>query len=70
MADAMSNNPLNWNGPFYFNKRDARIFVPKQEKAFGITLNFANPYTYFILIACVIVVAAAELGIKIFMARK
>jgi uncharacterized membrane protein len=70
IADAMSDNPLNWKGPFYFNKKDSRIFVPKHVKLLGWTLNFANLYTYFILLACVIVVAFVEYSIKIIMNLK
>lgn len=34
---------------FYFNPKDSRIIVPKQNKSLGFTLNFANPYTYLII---------------------
>ncbi|HTA62327.1 MAG TPA: DUF5808 domain-containing protein [Bacteroidia bacterium] len=60
IPDAISNNPLNWKGPFYFNKNDSRILLPKPSKSFGWTLNFANPYTYLFLAFSVIVVALLQ----------
>jgi uncharacterized membrane protein len=60
ILDAMSNDPLNWKGPFYFNKNDSRILVPKHNKSFGWTLNFANSYTYLLLAFSVIVVATLQ----------
>ena len=46
----MLDNPNNWRGMFYFNKDDYRIIVPKQEKALGWTLNWAQPKTYLFLL--------------------
>jgi uncharacterized membrane protein len=43
-------NPENWKlGIFYFNPRDKRLFVLKRHRAFGITLNFANPDSYLVM---------------------
>jgi len=45
-------NPDNYIwGIFYFNKNDDRIFVPKYVTERGHTLNFANPYTWLIMVA-------------------
>lgn len=38
-------DPANWKGSFYFNKEDKRLFVPKQAKILGWTMNLANPYS-------------------------
>ena len=53
ILEAMTRNPGNWKGVFYFNKRDPRIIVPKLNPAMGWTLNFASPYTYIGLIALI-----------------
>lgn len=47
ILDAMSKNPSNWKGPFYFNNKDPRLVVPKLNPYLGVTLNFASPYTYW-----------------------
>ena len=38
-------------GIFYYNPNDGRIIVPKRIKYLGLTLNFANPLSYGIIIA-------------------
>jgi len=49
--DRMRNDPENYKwGIFYFNPKDPRILVPKRNRLMGWTLNFANPYSYLILI--------------------
>jgi hypothetical protein len=41
------DDPSNWRlGVFYYNKKDKRLFPPKRLRAFGWTVNFANPYSY------------------------
>ncbi len=46
----------NWFlGIFYFNKRDKRIFPPKRIRGMGWTINFANPYSVLVLLACLII---------------
>ncbi len=42
-----------WRGPFYVNKNDPRIVVPKLNPSMGFTLNFGNPYTWLIMSALV-----------------
>ena len=44
--DNMSKDPSNWKGPFYYNRRDPRVLVPKLHPSLGWTLNFANPAAY------------------------
>jgi uncharacterized membrane protein len=44
-----TDNPNNWKGPFYFNRKDARLIVPKSNPSMGWTLNFASPFTYLAL---------------------
>jgi uncharacterized membrane protein len=44
-----------WN-IFYFNKEDARVFVPKRNRFLGWTLNFARPGTYLFLAGLILLV--------------
>jgi uncharacterized membrane protein len=47
----MRQDPDNYKwGIIYFNHKDARIIVPKRNPYMGLTLNFANPYSYLILV--------------------
>jgi uncharacterized membrane protein len=49
--DRMRLDPDNYKWKiFYFNPRDSRIFIPKKNPIMGITLNFANPFSYLILL--------------------
>ncbi|MFT7351358.1 MAG: putative membrane protein [Flavobacterium sp.] len=49
----------NWNNGsnnwlflgIYYNKEDKRIFVPKRIKWMGITINFGNQKSFFVLLA-------------------
>ncbi len=55
------NDPENYRwGIFYFKPRDPRIILPKRIKEMGWTLNFANPYSWLIII--VIITFAILLG--------
>jgi len=46
------DNPENYKFHiFYYNPKDKRIIVPKQDKNRGWTLNFGNRFTYIILLA-------------------
>lgn len=47
--DAMHNDPNHWQGPFYINKKDRRILVPKSNPKMGVTINFGNPWSYVLL---------------------
>ena len=48
------NDPENYRwGIFYFNPRDPRIILPKRIRAMGWTLNFANPYSWLIIISII-----------------
>lgn len=42
-----TKNDANWYCTFYYNPADDRVFVPK--RWFGMTLNFAQPASYFVL---------------------
>jgi len=55
--DIMSKNPANWRGIFYYNRKDPRIRVPKQDPRLGWTLNFASPYAYLFIIAIMAIIA-------------
>ncbi|MDA3943859.1 MAG: hypothetical protein PF694_10025 [Bacteroidetes bacterium] len=60
MLDAMRNNPDNWKGVFYYNCKDPRLLVPKYYAKLGWTLNFANPYSYTLIGAIVLLILAAQ----------
>lgn len=52
--DRMRKNPDNYKwGIFYFNPNDSRIILPKRNLWAGWTLNFANPYSYLIIIGII-----------------
>lgn len=40
-------------GLFYFNADDPRVILPKRAKWMGWTLNFANLWSYVILVAII-----------------
>jgi len=54
--DNMSKDPSNWKGPFYYNRRDPRLLVPKLYPTLGWTLNFANPASYLAMGALLAVI--------------
>ncbi len=62
--DNMRKNEAYWKGPFYFNRKDPRIMIPKRQRPLGWTLNFASPYTYIFLIALVAIIVAYSLVFK------
>lgn len=52
--DRMIDDPTNYKwGTFYFNAKDRRIIVPKRSRMMGWTLNFANPFTYLLLLGLI-----------------
>ena len=59
--NTMSKDPGNWKGPFYFNRRDPRLLVPKLHPSLGWTLNFASPLTYIAVLAIIVVIIVIEL---------
>ncbi len=59
MLNAMSKDPGNWKGPFYFNRRDPRLIVPKLHPSMGWTLNFSNTYAYLALAGIMLIIIAA-----------
>jgi uncharacterized membrane protein len=56
--DAMSRNTAYWRGPFYFNRKDPRLMVPKLQPSMGWTLNLSNPLAWITLVALVGIVIA------------
>jgi uncharacterized membrane protein len=49
------NNPENYKFHiFYFNPKDKRIIVSKQDRYRGWTLNFGNRFTYIIILSIAI----------------
>ena len=59
--DTMSKDSGYWKGPFYYNRKDPRLMVPKLHPSLGWTLNFASPYAYLTLIALIGVVIVVTL---------
>jgi uncharacterized membrane protein len=55
LNDSKSRNQSNWKGFIYVNKEDQRLIVPKRIPTMGWTLNFANPYSYVILLAIIMI---------------
>jgi len=55
ILDAMSKDPSNWRGPFYYNRKDPRLVVPKLQPYLGWTFNFASPYSYITMIAVIVI---------------
>ena len=52
--DRMIQNPENYKwGIFYFNAKDRRVLVPKRMYMMGWTLNFANIYTYLLILGLI-----------------
>lgn len=60
ILDSMSKNPNNWKGIFYFNNKDPRLIVPKQNVYMGWTFNFASPYSYATLICIILIIIATN----------
>lgn len=58
--NTMSKDPTNWRGPFYVNRKDPRLVVPKYNPARGYTFNFASPYAYIVIIAVILIMVAAS----------
>jgi uncharacterized membrane protein len=46
-----------WSGIFYSNHDDPAVFVPKRY-GIGYTLNFGNPWSWFVLVLIFAAVAA------------
>jgi uncharacterized membrane protein len=55
--DRMIHDPDNYKlFILYFNLRDPRTIVPKRKKPMAWTLNFANPYSWIIVLALILLV--------------
>ncbi len=53
--ERMQNDPDNYVwGLLYFNPKDNRVIVPKRNKLFGWTVNFAKPHSYLIIIGIIV----------------
>lgn len=60
MLNAMSKNPDNWKGVFYFNRKDPRLIVPKRNPYLGWTFNFASGYVYLFMTIVLLIILASE----------
>jgi uncharacterized membrane protein len=54
--DMMFKNPDHWKGPFYANKNDPRIIVPKSNPYLGVTFNFGSIYTYIGMVVIILII--------------
>lgn len=59
--DLMRKDPANWYGPFYFNRKDPGIMVPKMNPAMGGTFNMANPVAILVLAAILAIILLTAL---------
>ena len=59
--DNMSKDPGNWKGPFYYNRKDPRLMVPKLYSSLGWTLNFASVYAYIAIAALILIIITGTL---------
>ena len=68
-AHAEWKNPDNWTGPkwlsVYFNKRDRRVWVPKQIPGLGWTINLGRPGGVALLFAVIIGLPLIIIGLGI-----
>lgn len=64
ILNAMNRDPQNWIGPFYYNKKDYRVIVPKYSPWMGYTLNFASPYAYVAMAAIVVIIILSSYFLK------
>ena len=58
----MNNDPGKWFGPFYFNKDDSRIMVPKLNPSLGGTFNMASPFAIVIIVVIVAAIIVSALN--------
>ncbi len=57
----MRNDPDNYKwGLFYYNKKDPGFLIPRKT-GIGFSPNFANPYSYLVIIG--IIIFAVVMGI-------
>lgn len=59
--ELMNNNLAMWYGPFYFNKNDSRIIVPKMDPSQVGSFNMASPYAILILFVIVAIIFATAI---------
>ncbi len=58
--DSMSKNRQYWKGPFYINRKDPRLIIPKLNPEFGYTLNFGSLYAYLLIGAIIAIIVAFQ----------
>ncbi len=61
--DRMQQDLDNWKGPFYVNRKDPRLIVPKLNPSLGWTFNLGSRYS----IIALILILAIITGYSIFM---
>ncbi|RUT77696.1 hypothetical protein DLK05_12140 [Ancylomarina longa] len=57
----MSKDLSNWHGPFYANRKDPRLIVPKYNPVLGSTFNFGSPFTYVGIILIILIIIASQM---------
>ena len=55
ILDTTSKDPGNWKEPFYYNRKDRLLLVPKLQPSMGWTFNFASPYAYITLTGIILI---------------
>ncbi len=58
------DNPDNWRGIFYFNRKDPRVIVPKLNPSMGWTLNFRNIYSYVLIVLLILIIVGFSYFLK------
>ena len=61
LYNRMSKDLSYWKGPFYFNRKDPRIIVPKYNPLMGWTFNFANPSVYLLIVVVISLIIAISI---------
>ncbi|PKQ62000.1 hypothetical protein BZG02_13755 [Labilibaculum filiforme] len=61
ILDTMSKDLANWHGPFYCNRKDSRLMVPKYDPMLGWTFNFASPYAFITIIVIVLLIVGSQI---------
>ncbi len=64
ILDTMRKDPGNWKGPFYYNRKDPGLIVPKIYPLLGWTVNFTSPYAWILFICIVLIIVLSQFILK------
>lgn len=56
ILDEMHKDLGNWYGPFYCNRKDPRLIVPKYDPMLGYTFNFASKYSLLMAVFIILLI--------------